>query len=333
MRLRGQVAEVYLDFAGYAAADSPCFADWARGVVGDHEVQDWLASLPEPKRQPNLVFAAARRHGVPAPAPYSLLRNALLADDGAIRATILARATQTNEVGRLATLVPAFAQVAEGRPLALLEVGASAGLCLYPDRWGYRWRTPTGLRTAGPPLPSLSCDVSGRAPLPEGAEPPVRVAWRGGIDLNPLDVTDPDHTDWLLTLVWPEHDDRRARLGTAIAIARTDPPDLRRGDLLDLLPGLVAEAAAAVEADGGRVVVFHSAVIAYLDDRDRQRFADVMTALVVEGRCHWVSNEGPLVLPDLRVQGRVVPDGRFVLGVDGRVVGHTHGHGRSLHWW
>ena len=56
------------------------------------------------------MFAAARWHGVPAPGPYDGLREALLGDDGTIRATILGRSTQTNEVGRLATLTPAFAE-------------------------------------------------------------------------------------------------------------------------------------------------------------------------------------------------------------------------------
>ena len=57
------------------------------------------------------MFAAARWHGVPAPGPYAGLRDALLGDDGTIRATIMTRSTQTNEVGRLATLLPAFASV------------------------------------------------------------------------------------------------------------------------------------------------------------------------------------------------------------------------------
>ena len=47
------------------------------------------------------------------------------------------RRTQTNEPRRCATLLPALAQL-DG-PLALLEVGASAGLCLYPDRYSYRY--------------------------------------------------------------------------------------------------------------------------------------------------------------------------------------------------
>lgn len=326
MQVRGRVTEVYRHFVQHAG-DSPCFVAWARGVVGDRDVQDWLRELPEVKRQPNLVFAAARWHGVPAPAPYDVLRDALLGDDGSIRATILSRATQTNEVGRLATLVPAFAAVARDRPLALLEAGASAGLCLYPDRWGYRWFTEDGERTLRPGGPTLSCDVTGPAPLPEAGPD---VAWRAGLDLDPLDVTDPDHTAWLTNLVWPEHDDRRRQLEAAIAVARADPPRLHRGDLLTDLPALVDEAAAAEPE--AVVVVFHSAVIAYLDEPSARRFAAMMRELVAEGRCHWVSNEARDVLPEVTATAPDPPPGRFVLGIDGRSVGHTHGHGRALHW-
>ena len=120
------VVAAYRDFAGYAAADSPTFAAWAAAVADDPDVVAWIGTLPGIKQQPNLVFAAARWHGVAAPGPYGALREALLADgvggadhaDGAggpIRATILGRATQTNEVGRLATLVPAFARIAADR--------------------------------------------------------------------------------------------------------------------------------------------------------------------------------------------------------------------------
>jgi hypothetical protein len=325
----GPIVEKYRDFATYAAGESPCFEAWALGVVDDAEVQHWLATLPDAKQQPNLVFAAARWHGLAAPAPYADLRAALLSDEGQIRATILARATQTNEAGRMATLVPALALAAAGRPLALLEVGASAGLCLYPDRWGFRWSTPDGERTLGPPAPTLTCTVTGPAPLPESLP---EVAWRGGVDLNPLDVTSADDTDWLLTLIWPEHDDRRGQLATAIGVARSDPPDLRRGNLLELLPTLVEEARQAVGPDAV-VVVFHSAVIAYLEDPAREQFADLMASLVADGRCRWVSNEGRAVLTGVTATGPEPPAGQFVLGLDGQSLGHTHGHGRTLHWW
>lgn len=328
MRVHGPIGEKYRDFASYAD-DSPCYQAWAYGVAADPEVQGWLSSLPDAKQQPNLVFAAARWHGVAAPAPYEVLRAALLEDDGTIRATILARATQTNEAGRMATLLPAISLAAAGRPVALLEVGASAGLCLYPDRWSYRWETPEGVRAAGRPGRTLRCAVSGPAPLPDALP---TVAWRGGIDLNPLDVTSEEQMSWLLTLVWPEHDDRRAQLTTAIDVARSAPPDLRRGDLLELLPTLVDEAGREV-GPAGAVVVFHSAVIAYLDSDARMQFAALMDDLVSAGGCRWISNEAPDVLPGVAATGPQPPAGQFVLGLDGRSVGHTHGHGRNLHWW
>ena len=154
------VAEQYADFARWSRDESPCFSEWASGVADDPDVLAWLSDLPRVKQQPNLVFAAARWHGVPAPGPYSGLRDALLGDDGTIRATILSRSTQTNEVGRLATLTPAFATIAGDEPLALVEVGASAGLCLYPDRYSYAWATESGPVTAGEG-PRLECEVTG----------------------------------------------------------------------------------------------------------------------------------------------------------------------------
>ena len=326
MELLEPVQEQYRNFVPYASGYSPCFAEWATCVVDDPQVMGWIAALPQLKQQPNLVFAAARWHGVPAPGPYAALREALLADDGTIRATILARATQTNEAGRLATLVPAFAALAQGEPLALVEAGASAGLCLYPDRWGYEWTTGSGSATLGPDDPRLVCEVSGPVPFPERAP---QVAWRGGIDLNPLDVTDEDDMAWLANLVWPEHDERRTLLRQAIDIARADPPAIVRGDLLTTIPDQVARA-----AEHGRVVVFHSAVIAYLDLADRDRFHLMMSGLVADGACHWVSNEGPKVLPDVYRTGPTMPDelARLVLGVDGLAVAWTDGHGRSMTW-
>ncbi len=319
MLLYDDVIEEYRDFATYAAVDSPCFEEWALGVVDDDEVLAWLATLPPIKRQPNLVFAAARWHGAPAPGPYAGLRRVLLDLEPEVRATVMARATQTNEVGRLATLMPVLALV-EG-PLALVEVGASAGLCLFPDRYDYAWPPLGGLRGSGGPL--LTAQATGPLPVP-AAHP--EVAWRGGVDLNPLDVSDPDAMAWLEGLVWPEQDDRRERLRRAIDVARRTPPVLRRGDLFDHLPDLLAEA-----APHGTPVVFHSAVVAYLEEPDRRRFHDLMTGLVDEGRCRWISNEGRRVLP--AVTGELeVPPGRFVTALDGSPVAFSHGHGHAIDW-
>jgi hypothetical protein len=85
-----------------------------------------------------------------------------------LRALILSRSTQTNEPARCAVLLPAL--VCLPQPLALIEVGASAGLCLYPDRYGYDY----GGHRLGPPAdsgraPVFPCTVNGPVPSAKGA--------------------------------------------------------------------------------------------------------------------------------------------------------------------
>ena len=125
-----------------------------------------------------------------------------------------ARATQTNEAGRCAVLLPVLAALPQ--PLALLEVGASAGLCLYPDRYAYRY----GDQVLGAGEPVLDCAATGVAPPPARPE----VVWRAGLDLNPLDVTDPADVAWLDALIWPEH----PTAGPGCAPPRPSPPPTRR---------------------------------------------------------------------------------------------------------
>jgi hypothetical protein len=48
-----------------------------------------------------------------------------------------------------------------------------------------------------------------------------------------------------------------------------------------------------------------------------------------------VSNEAKRVLPAVTATGPPIPEDTptFVLGVDGRAVAWTHGHGRSISWF
>jgi hypothetical protein len=321
----GSTADSYADFGEHQARSSDCYSAWGTAVSRDADVLARIETLPAEKRQPNLVFAAARWHGVP-PGPYAGLRAALLGDWAAIRETVLTRSTQTNEVGRCATLLPLLAGLPG--PLALLEVGASAGLCLYPDRYSYRYSTGVALDPADGPSPVvLECAVDGDVPLPSRLP---EVAWRGGIDLNPLDVRDEDAMAWLQTLVWPGHEDRRRRLAAAVELVRRDPPPLVRGDLNADLPGLLSQV-----PDDLTLVVFHSAVLAYLPEPERATFTRTMRS--TPG--HWIVNESPTVLPEVAAtasasppSGSVVGEVPFVLGRDGRAVAWTEGHGRGL-WW
>ncbi|MEO9248510.1 DUF2332 domain-containing protein [Citricoccus nitrophenolicus] len=330
---RGQLSpsEVYRRFARTEAhGSSKVYEDWAENIAEDPAVLDLLASLPRPKRQPNLVFAAARIHG--AEGSYASFRGTLLGRWNAIRPTILARSTQTNEAARCAVLLPFLAALPQ--PLALIEVGASAGLCLLPDRYSYRYtagqnapRYDAGPRldpAAGPSGVVIECGTGPGITVPDALP---RVAWRAGIDLAPVDVRDPAATDWLEALIWPEHHERRDRLRAALDIARRDPPRVVAGDLNQALPALAAEAPA-----DATLVVFHTAVLAYLEAGARADFVDLVRGLPG----HWISNEGrgvvPLPSPGARpadTEG-ATQDGRFVVAVDGVPRALADPHGRCV---
>ncbi|WP_433391700.1 DUF2332 domain-containing protein [Micromonospora sp. KLBMP9576] len=307
-------AESYVEFGiREARGVSPTYERLSLAVSRDEELLALLAALPPARRQPNLLFGVVRLLGGSVDDPAAF-RDFTMANWPAVEAGLRTRATQTNEPGRCAVLLPVLAALPQ--PLALLEVGASAGLCLYPDRYAYRY----GDHAIGAGEPVLDCAATGLTPpdrLPE-------VVWRAGLDLNPLRVTEPADVAWLDALIWPEHAHRRARLRAAGTVAASDPPLLVRGDLVDDLPALAARAPA-----GATLVVFHTSVLYQVPVPRRVAFADVVRRLPG----HWISNESLDVLPhDALPQP---PDEALhnVLALDGRPLAWARPHGQAMTWF
>jgi hypothetical protein len=317
-RIVRDTAEWFRTFARDEARDrSATYEGWAFGIADDAELLALVDELPETLRQPSLVFAVARLLGA-GQGDFAGFRPWLLENWPRVREGVAGRLNQTNEPGRCASLMPALAGLPG--PLALLEVGASAGLCLYPDRYSYAYddravldpadgRSPVLLhsRTTGP--------VSVPSRLPE-------VVWRAGIDLAPLDVNDAEDRLWLETLAWPEEHVRRERIRSAIGIVRADPPLLVRGNATDALAGLAAQA-----PPGATLVVITSGVLVYLPFLERQRFLAEVRALGVR----WLSLEGIGVLPRVR-EALPADAGGFVLALDEHPLAFTGPHGQSLDW-
>jgi len=312
-----EIAGTYRAFARWDAhGRSPAYESLADAVAGDAALVRFLGSLPPDKRQPNLVFSAAR-YLLGAPPGIEELRDLASRSRAAFTEALLSRRTQTNEPARCAVLLPALAQLPP--PLALIEVGASAGLTLLVDRYSYDY---AGHRLAGrdPQAPTLRCTPSGPVPLP--ARLP-EIVWRAGLDLSPLDVRDENDARWLSCLVWPGEGDREQRLAAALASARRDPPTVHRGDLLTDLPALAAEAPA-----DATLVIYHSFVLAYVAPGKRAGF----TAMVRDLGVVWLSNEAPGVVPGLPATSARA-EGMSVLVRDGRTpLAHTDPHGTWLRW-
>jgi hypothetical protein len=161
----GGIATVYRRFAdGEVLGRSPLYEVFARGVAEDAALLKLLAGMPWPKRQPNLLFAAVR-HVAGVQQDWPAFRRVMITRWDEIQAVMLSHSTQTDELGRCATLLPVFARLSQ--PLALIEVGASAGLCLLLDRYAYTYGThsvrPHDVRADAPVFP---CRASSGTPLP-----------------------------------------------------------------------------------------------------------------------------------------------------------------------
>jgi hypothetical protein len=307
-------AQNYRRFALHEASGrSPAYAALATAVADDPDVLSFLHRLPVQKRQPNLLFAAARHLAGEVP-DADALRALATAPTGELATVMLARRTQTNEPGRCATLLPALAMLSG--PLGVVEVGASAGLCLNLTRYSYEYGARR-IPGADPEAPTLRCSVLGGSPrlaMPD-------VTWVAGIDLNPLDPAEPADRSWLECLVWPGQPERAARLSAALDTAVRSPVPVHRGDLVEALPGVLAQIPSGVTP-----VVVHSAVLAYVDVGVRSRFADLVRSLGVR----WVANEAPGVV--VEADPPAYDTAPFVLTVDGQRVAYTHPHGDWIDW-
>ncbi len=231
-------------------------------------------------------------------------------------------APQTNEVARSGVLMPGLLTIAAetGLPLALFELGASAGLNLRLDDYRYT----LGGADFGRADASLHF-----APVWEGPPPPaaeVRVVARRGVDLNPLDPADPAQRARLLAYVWPEQAERVQRLETALACAAADPAPIDRADAADWAETHVAP------VEGRATVVFHSIAFQYFPHRTQARIAAHMATqgalATATAPLAWLRYEME------QADASAPPTLRLTLWPDGadRRLAHAHPHGASVRW-
>jgi len=298
----------------------------ALAVSEDDDVVGFIAGMPV--AQPNLFLASIQLLTGPddMPTTGSELRAFLTRRGREVADVMRSHRTQTNEVGRCAVLLPAL----PSGPLALVEVGASAGLCLLLDQFYYEF----GSTTVGEPSSPvhLRCTVAGSAPLPPALP---QIVWRRGLDANPISVRDAEAVRWLLACVWPDHHERRRRLEGALDLARAQPPAVTAGDLVDDLPALLDEV-----PDDAQLVVFHSAVLTYVSPERREAFGEILAAASKRRDIVCLSNEAPGVIREMTALAPPLGDLRFLLGrtrfTNGRrhdeLLALAHPHGAELAW-
>jgi len=265
---------------------SPLYEQISRRVSEDPELLSLVLRARKSELSPNLFFGAIHylllrglRHQLSSfyPSlsgstikeddPYPFFRSFCLENRKEIEDLISTRRVQTNEVQRCTCLMPAYAVAYRraGKPLSIVDLGASAGLHLLWDHFGYDYGE--GKKFGDPSSPvQLACLLHGNVSPPFPSRLPL-VAYRVGIDLNPIDVNDPKMMLWLKALVWPEHLKRAETLNSAIELAKQIPPAVIRGDVLAVLPEVLSKV--PVET---AVCISHSHLVYQFPKELRERF-------------------------------------------------------------
>jgi hypothetical protein len=309
-------------------------------IAEDPEILALAAHARNGERIPNLFFAAVQfllLNGIKHPVsvffeiacgpsasvedPYPEFRSFCLEYDEEIRGLIAVGLVQTNEVSRRAFLAPAFVFISrqgQGHPLYLVEIGASAGLNLLWDRYGYIYGD---IHRGG----DLNSPVQIRCALRDSRPPPIpeifpEVAGRIGLDRVPIETSDPDAILWLQALVWPEQVERAELLKRAIQIARQNPVKLIAGDAAETLPAVLA----AVPKDN-TLCIFRT--FTPLAPQSRERIAEMCAQYGARRDLFLLSTTGGRSI-DSELQ--LVS---FINGVrTGRILARCHNHGQWLEW-
>ncbi|MGH8264775.1 MAG: DUF2332 domain-containing protein [Steroidobacteraceae bacterium] len=334
----GHCRRIGSEFTALLCDVFPACLETASAVIG--RMLDWPgdpAPLADnvPLRVAGAMHAIARSREVPAltavyppnppPTPAALtsaLVEALLACPDVL-GTYLDSPPQTNEVGRSAPLLAGWLEVARrtGLPLSLYEIGASAGLNLMADRYGYRFGPSRWGRDSATPV--LSPDWAGPPPA---IDTELSINSRHGCDRSPVDLASAVERERLITYVWPDQGERLARLEAAIATARANPPVIDRADAA----AWVRERIGVTALAGTARLLFHSIVWQYLPAATQEGISEHIAAVTRAARSDaafaWLRFEmnGDQSATELRL--KLWPGG------EDRLLAVSHAHGSWVRW-
>ena len=348
-----QMAEMWTGFADTSCGTySPIYDSVSRAVAASDAVHELVLQAPPAAHMPTVLLAAVHYlllgdSAHPLAAIYDGRSDAdagplfvayCLEHRDEVLALLAVRHTNTNEVGRSGAIGPALTEVAArlGAPLALVDVGCSAGLNLMCDRYLLDYG-PDG--STGPPDAAVRIETT-----VVGGTPPIAprlpvVAARIGIDRDPVDLSNDDDVRWQLACVWPDTG-RLPRTRLALDLARQAQPEIVSGDAVDTVGRVLDGLDPALVP-----VVVTTWAFAYLTVERRRAFVDELTAASrrTARPLAWVSAEGAGVVETLgavevptygaglhaSILGLVVFDGGRA---EPEVLGFVHSHGGWIDW-
>ncbi|WP_298909669.1 DUF2332 domain-containing protein [uncultured Aliiroseovarius sp.] len=222
---------------------------------------------------------------------------------------------QTNEVRRAAVMVAAGHWLADQYklPMRVYELGASAGLNLMWDQFALQ----AGDTRLGPKDAPVLLTPEWRGDLPAGPLP--HVLSRRGVDLMPMDITDPDDLLRMSSYLWADQPERLARSKAAAAIfdAQVD-----RSDAAAWLEAQLQNA-----APDHLTLIYHTIAWQYFPTDTQSRCLAAIEAAAQRGPIAHLSMEAD----DRQGEGAAItlslwPEGRKL------TLGRVDFHGRWVDW-
>ena len=297
-KLRGFAEQVCVD-------QSPLYEALCTRIADDPEVFELLRRSPLVQPGPLLFFAAIHflllsgdSHDLrqfyatctaslkPPAESWPAFRDFCLTRELEITAILTTRRVQTNEVRRCSYLFPLLASIQSLTPeipLAIIEVGASAGLNLNWDRYSYDYGL---LGRFGDATSNVVIKSEAKGDFPAFTMQSLKFADRRGIDLHPVNVDDPDQARWLQALIWPDQPERFRLQQAAIEEFRRSPVPLIRGDALEILPAEIANA-----PSDARLCIVHCHTLNQFSREGRNHFAEILRAANEKRMIHETSAE------------------------------------------
>jgi len=336
-----QLSNRFIGFALECATTSELYASLARFIASDPELLAIASCSKAGQPAPNLFLGAVHYLLLQKPksslssyyaslagnpktidsALYPLFKSFCLDNRESIVGLLRTKLVQTNEAGRCAYLYPCFCLIYDTvqKPLALIEIGTSAGLQLLWDQYSYSYshasRELYGNRQSAV---HLQAEVRGSGePFLKHAPPPV--AARIGIDLHPNRQNDAEHYDWLQALIWPEHNERRELFEKAAACVREQSLQLIEADAVTCLP-IIAE---SIPEDAA-LCIFHTHVANQFTPQAKQQLLDQISELGFKRDVFHLYNN----ICDKRLHLDYFISGE----AHHMVMAETEGHGRWLEW-
>ncbi|MEH7346686.1 DUF2332 domain-containing protein [Bacillus sp. JJ1532] len=236
-----------------------------------------------------------------------------------ITSILRTRLVQTNEVRRCAYLYPVFNLIYEKteKPLALIEIGTSAGLQLLWDQFSYSYGTNEVFGNKNSTLNITSEIVGENIPFISSAPPPV--SKRIGLDLNTIDLIDEEEKLWMKSLIWPEHKERLLMFEQAASYMVKNPVQLVEGDGI----GLLSEYVDRMPSDS-TVCIFHTHVANQMPIEVRKLLLQTIQAIGKERDVFHIYNN---------IQDKFLHLDFFIDGMESNeTIAETDGHGRWFRW-